>query len=54
MCELFLNKKNIYILLHFLFKETKYMDEGRCMCRTYVELNLFPGKEFFIFLKELR
>jgi len=40
VCELFK-----IILNNFLFKETKYIDDGRCMsvC-TYVELNWFPEK----------
>jgi len=36
------------ILLKFLFKETKYIDNGKCICLgvcMYVELNWFPGKE---------
>jgi len=43
-CELFLK----IILFYFVFKETKYIDDGRCICMSvcmYVELNWFPGKE---------
>jgi len=33
----------ILIFNYFLFKETKYIEEGRYVC-IYVEFNWFPGK----------
>jgi len=38
---------NYLKLFNFLFKEIKYIDDGRCICMsvcTYVELNWFPEK----------
>jgi len=37
----------IFLLFYFLFKETKYIDDGRSICMSvcmYVEFNWFPGQ----------